>query len=360
MFSGCTALQTVKIAEGVSSIEDLAFENCSALSNVNFPASITKIGKQAFDNCDALTEITLPSKLSTLEAYAFRDCDGLEAISIPGSLDTICFYTFSHCNALKSVNICEGVTTIEGYAFADCKSLSSVSLPASITEMGDGIFLNCIYLDNIYYGGNEEQWAAISTGSKNSALTEAAVSYESVAPDESSVNVFFTDVAADAYYYKPVQWAVAKAVTNGTSATAFSPDMTCTNAHILTFMWRAAESPEPAISNPFSNLKGDEYYYKAALWAYERDMVNGTVFEADKACTRAMTVQYFWKQAGSPKVFVFMNFADVPADADYAAAVSWAVAEGITNGTSGTTFSPDDICTRAQIVTFLYRALVGE
>lgn len=360
MFSGCTALQTVKIAEGVSSIEDLAFENCSALSNVNFPASITKIGKQAFDNCDALTGITLPSKLSTLEAYAFRDCDGLEAITIPGSLDTICFYTFSHCNALKSVNICEGVTTIEGYAFANCMSLSSVSLPASITKLGAGVFLDCVYLDNIYYGVSEEQWAAISKGNKNSVITKTTVNYETEMPDYSAVNVYFTDVAADAYYYKPVQWAVAKAVTNGTSATAFSPDMICTNAHILTFMWRAADYPQPASGNPFRNLKGDEYYFKAALWAYEKGMISGTVFEAEKACTRAMTVQYFWIQAGSPKDSLIMNFDDVPADADYAAAVSWAVAQGITNGTSGTTFSPDDICTRAQIVTFLYRALVGE
>ena len=168
----------------------------------------------------------------------------------------------------------------------------------------------------------------------------------------------FTDVKADAYYAEPVKWAVDNGVTAGTTATTFSPNATCTNAQILTFMWRAAGSPEPAIASPFTNLSGSEYYAKAAVWAYEKGMVAGTSFDSGTACTRAMTMEYFWKQAGSPETAVSDKFADVSAGSSYAQAVAWAVENGVTAGTSETTFSPDNTCTRAQIVTFLHRALV--
>lgn len=166
----------------------------------------------------------------------------------------------------------------------------------------------------------------------------------------------FTDVKISAYYAEPVKWAVDNGVTVGTSATTFSPDATCTNAQILTFIWRAAGSPTPSLANPFTNLAGSEYYAKAAVWAYSMDMVSGTAFDANKACTRAMTMEYLWKQAGSPTVAASGKFTDVSSSAAYATAVAWAVNNGITVGTSGTTFSPDSICTRGQIMTFLYRA----
>lgn len=166
----------------------------------------------------------------------------------------------------------------------------------------------------------------------------------------------FKDVKADAYYAEPVKWAVDNSVTVGTSATTFSPNATCTNAQILTFIWRSAGSPTPSLANPFTNLSGNEYYAKAAVWAYSMGMVSGTAFDANKACTRAMTMEYLWKQAGSPAVAASGKFTDVPSSAAYATAVAWAVNNGITAGTSNTTFSPDSICTRGQIMTFLYRA----
>lgn len=169
----------------------------------------------------------------------------------------------------------------------------------------------------------------------------------------------FTDVKADAYYAGAVKWAVEKGITSGTTTTTFSPNVTCTTAHILTFMWRANGSPEPAAASPFTNLKGNEYYAKAAVWAYEKGMVSGTTFDADKPCTRAATMEYFWKQAGSPKTATTDKFTDVAAGSSYAEAVAWAVSNGVTTGTSGSTFSPNATCTRAQIVAFLNRALVG-
>ncbi len=166
----------------------------------------------------------------------------------------------------------------------------------------------------------------------------------------------FNDVADDAYYAAPVKWAVENGITTGTSSTAFSPDMTCTRAQILTFIWRAAGSPTASAVNPFSDVTADDYYYNAAIWAYENNMVTGSTFDADTPCTRSSTVTYLWKFNGSPVLGIPSLFEDVSDDAEYADAVSWALIEEVTSGISDTEFAPDMICNRGQIVTFLYRA----
>lgn len=166
----------------------------------------------------------------------------------------------------------------------------------------------------------------------------------------------FSDVPTTSYYNEPVRWAVEKGITTGTSDKTFSPDQTCTTAQILTFLWRAYGCPEPTIANPFTNVSADQYFYKAALWAYENGMISGTEFDGSAPCTRARTMLFMWQAAGSPAVRGITSFTDVPADALYAQAVAWAVQNGITTGTSETTFSPDQTCTRGQIVTFLHRA----
>lgn len=166
----------------------------------------------------------------------------------------------------------------------------------------------------------------------------------------------FNDVADDAYYAAPVKWAVENGITTGTSSTAFSPDMTCTRAQILTFIWRAAGSPTASAANPFSDVTTDDYYYNAAIWAYENNMVTGSTFDADTPCTRSSTVTYLWKFNGSPVLGIPSLFKDVSDDAEYADAVSWALIEEVTSGISDTEFAPDMICNRGQIVTFLYRA----
>ncbi len=166
----------------------------------------------------------------------------------------------------------------------------------------------------------------------------------------------FNDVADDAYYAAPVKWAVENGITTGTSSTAFSPDMTCTRAQILTFIWRAAGSPTASAANPFSDVTTDDYYYNAAIWAYENSMVTGSTFDADTPCTRSSTVTYLWKFNGSPVLGIPSLFKDVSDDAEYADAVSWALIEEVTSGISDTEFAPDMICNRGQIVTFLYRA----
>lgn len=167
----------------------------------------------------------------------------------------------------------------------------------------------------------------------------------------------FFDVPTSHWAYDTVKWAVDRGITNGTSATGFSPNSTCTKAQILTFLWRAKGEPAAGNTNPFQDVPLSAYYYQPALWARNQGLVNGTLFQPNSPCTRAQTVYYLWQLAGSPNVSGTTNFQDVPGNATYAKAVQWAVQQKITDGTSFTTFSPLDTCTRAQIVTFLYRAL---
>lgn len=171
-------------------------------------------------------------------------------------------------------------------------------------------------------------------------------------------NLSFTDVQPDAYYYDAVTWAVEKGITAGTSATTFSPNDSCTRAQIVTFLWRAAGSPNASTNSPFTDVPVDSYYYDAVMWAVEQGITSGTsatTFSPDATCTRAQAVTFLYRYEKSPTVSETNNFVDVDTDAYYADAVQWAVGKNVTAGTSATTFSPNATCTRAQIVTFLYR-----
>lgn len=173
-------------------------------------------------------------------------------------------------------------------------------------------------------------------------------------------DLYFVDVPESAYYYDAVYWAVGEGITNGTTATTFSPNNACTRAQMVTFLWRAAGEPEPETTvNPFTDVSESAYYYEAVLWAVEQGITNGTTattFAPNATVTRGQTVTFLWRNAGSPATGNG-SFTDVAADAYYADAVAWAASEGITSGTTATTFSPNSNCTRAQIVTFLYRDL---
>ena len=168
----------------------------------------------------------------------------------------------------------------------------------------------------------------------------------------------FVDVSGGAYYEDAVLWAVREGITSGTTATTFSPGASCTRAQMVTFLWRAAGSPKASGSNPFRDVSADTYYYDAVLWAVENGITSGIsadAFAPDAMVTRAQTVTFLYRAAGSPAAAPGSSFSDVRSDAYYADAVSWAVEKGITSGTAAAAFSPDADCTRAQIVTFLYR-----
>ncbi len=186
----------------------------------------------------------------------------------------------------------------------------------------------------------------------------SATAAETLLSDKVLYSASFIDVPKDSFYAEPVSWAVEAGITGGTTATTFSPQATCSNAQVITFLWRACGSPGPYFSNPFSDVSEDAYYYEAALWAYECGMADGAEFQPDKPCSRSMAMTYLWKEAGMPKAVNTPKFSDVSNSADYSDAVAWGVEMGITGGTTDTTFSPQNTCTRAQIITFLYRDLM--
>ena len=172
----------------------------------------------------------------------------------------------------------------------------------------------------------------------------------------------FDDVSADAYYNQAVRWAQEKGITDGISSNLFGPKQPCTRSQIVTFLWRAAGSPEPkGTAAGMTDVVPGSYYAKAVAWAVENGITTGTAegtFSPDATCTRAQAVT-FLARAQNAKATGKTAFSDVPADSYFADAVAWAQASGVTTGTSETTFSPDSDCTRAQIVTFLYRANQG-
>ena len=169
----------------------------------------------------------------------------------------------------------------------------------------------------------------------------------------------FVDVATGGYYEDAVDWAVENGITKGTDDTHFSPDGICTRAQAVTFLWRAAGSPEPETRTmPFTDVPAGSYYYDAVLWAVENGITKGTsdtTFSPNMTCSRAQIVAFLWRSEKSPAAGTANPFTDVKSTAYYAVAVLWAVKENITEGTTNTTFSPDADCTRAQIVTFLWR-----
>lgn len=171
----------------------------------------------------------------------------------------------------------------------------------------------------------------------------------------------FVDVPEGSYYEEAVAWAVENGITKGTSDTTFDPNGICTRAQAVTFLWRAAGCPAPkTITMPFTDVKAGSYYYDAVLWAVENGITKGTsdtTFSPDVTCSRAQIVTFLWRSEKSPAAGSSNPFTDVAADAYYADAVLWAVKEDVTKGTTDTTFDPNADCTRAQIVTFIWRAL---
>ena len=189
------------------------------------------------------------------------------------------------------------------------------------------------------------------------------ITVKAVFMDDNTMLNFFTDVHAEDYYYDAVLWAAQKGITGGMSDTLFAPNAACTRAQIVTFLWRAAGSPEPKQLSTFGDVPADAYYAKAVAWAVENGITDGTsdtTFAPGTICTRAHGVTFLSRAAKANTASGNSNFADVDANAYYASAVKWAVDNGITNGISSSLFGPDSSCTRAQIVTFLYRMYQGK
>ena len=241
--------------------------------------------------------------------------------------------TISPKNASEGTEVTVKVTPDSGYALEGLTVTDKDGKKLKLTDKGSGIYT--------------------FTMPAGKVTVEAGFRADAAEP----VNPF-VDVSGGSYYEDAVLWAVREGITSGTTATTFSPGASCTRAQMVTFLWRAAGSPKASGSNPFRDVSADTYYYDAVLWAVENGITSGisaAAFAPDAMVTRAQTVTFLYRAAGSPAAASGSSFADVRSDAYYADAVSWAVEKGITSGTAAAAFSPDADCTRAQIVTFLYR-----
>ncbi len=212
------------------------------------------------------------------------------------------------------------------------------------------------------YSGNR-YWCVIRDQDGNEITTNSATLTVTKAEEPVVVNPHFIDVNDDDYFRDAVDWAVEAGVTSGTSDTTFSPNESCTRAQAVTFLWRANASPTVSTTNPFKDVSSSDYYYQAVLWAVEEGITVGmsdTTFSPNDTCTRGQIVTFLWRSFGSPSPNITSNaFYDVNAADYYYEPVLWAVEKGITAGMSETSFEPNTTCTRAQIVTFLYRSITS-
>ena len=243
--------------------------------------------------------------------------------------------TVTPANASKGTNVTVTVKPNEGYELGSLavKDASGDLLP--LTDLGNGKFGFVMPASKVSVEANFVK-SAVSTG--------------------------FADVPANAFFADAVKWAVDKGVTNGLTETMFGPYEPCTRGQIITFLWRAAGSPEPKTAVSFTDVPVGSYYAKAVAWAIENGITNGmteTTFAPDATCTRGQGVTFLYR-ALKGSAGATSSFVDVPTNAFYADAVGWAVSGKVTDGTSNTTFSPNADCTRAEIVTFLYRAYQGK
>lgn len=532
-FKDCAKLERLVIPDSVTAIGKSAFENCAALKRITLPKSITKLEALTFSGCAALAEITLPDGLKALGEKVFSGCTALRSVKIPTEVTVIPADAFSGCSSLESITIPKSVSHIDERAFDGCTALKKVDylgsdtdwsqvtketgnnvldnaeksftrtdhehkyidtvIPPTCTERGctihlcacgdkredsytpplghsyrGGICVRCGILDP--NGDTQHKHDFIPSVTKPTCMTEGFTTYtcscgECYTKDYVSAvghktqlqnakgagcmtggytgdevctfcgKVFkqgsvifalghdpqparvkaptcngsgytgdlicmrcgdmtqigntvaatghkffggvcsvcgakgaeavpeFDDVKPGAFYFDAVQWAVKNGITNGTGKSTFSPNDVCSRYQIVMFLWRAAGQPEAKAAVSFADVKPGDIFYEAVQWAVERGITKGTSstsFSPFAPCTRGQIVTFLYRSAGSPTISGACDFSDVSAGSFCHDAIIWASSEGITKGTSAGRFSPNEGCTRAQVVTFLYRASGGK
>ncbi|MBO4211263.1 MAG: leucine-rich repeat protein [Oscillospiraceae bacterium] len=417
-FYQCSALKSVTLPTRLFKIGWYAFYGCSGLTDISFPDSVTYIWDYAFANCTGLSQITLPVRLADIGAYAFANCTGLREVTIPaGCTKPINNNTYDGCSALLAFRVASNngwyssdengvlfnkrktqlvryplgkkgsytvpssVSEISRWAFCGCEGLTELILPAELSAIGDHALCGCTGLGRIGipktvtkidryaigYSLNPEgkEIKSVPGIAVYGYAGTVAESYSkengvSFVPLDSKSG--FGDVKSGSFYYDAMLWALEQGITNGTSRYEFSPGDRCTRGQAVTFLWRAMDKPQPRnTANPFVDTISNSYYYDAMRWAVEKTITNGTDathFSPNESCTRAQIVTFLWRSVGAPEPSNQNNsFVDIQEGSSYYKAVLWAVEQAITNGTDATHFSPGESCTRAQIVTFLCRML---
>ena len=352
------------IAPGTKGIAGNAFHSCGKLKTASIPDSVAYIGPWAFYGCSSLTDVTIPDGVTGIGAWTFCNCTSLTDVTIPDSVKTIGAYSFCSCTGLTSVTISDGVDRICEFAFSDCGRLSEVTIlnPYCVIDVhNDAIYHADDWLPDIV---DTFEKNTVVIGYKDSTSENYADTWGhtfKAIDGEPERGMDFADVPIQAFYTIPVLWAAEHEITNGFDDTHFGPEKACTRGQVLTFLWRAAGCPEPkSTQTAFTDVAPDAFYGKAVAWAVEQGITKGvteTDFFPDWVCTREQIVTFLWRFMQSPEPLGgIVLFQDLKAGAYYEKAVAWAVEEGVTNGLSVDSFGPSGTCTRGQVVTFLYRA----
>lgn len=375
-FRGCENLKDVTIPEGITSIGDHAFYFCRSLTSVTLPKGVTSIGSLAFGQCTDITELSIPDSVSVLGTMAFNACRSVREFHIPNGITVIPSGAFGLCESAVTFRIPDSVTTIEDNAFSQCSSLSYITIPGSVKSIGSYAFGSSNKLSRIIFAGDAPTAGHGAFGYRLNEYVDGTITTTAYYPlnnstwTEQARTAFggnttwrtygFADVRRGAWYEDAVIWAVCDGITKGMTETEFCPMEPCTRAQIITFLWRAAGEPEPSLAyNPFSDVSETDYFYEATLWAVENGITEGTDtthFDPGAPCTRAQIATFLYRHADSHGHSGLQNpFSDVAEHHYYYDAVLWAVENHITNGIDAAHFAPNDPCTRAQSVSFLYR-----
>ena len=356
-FLECDGLTDIRFPQNLTKIDYLAFAGCSGLRSLVLPDTVTEIGSSAFTGCKGLTSVTFPASLMRIESEAFSECTGLTKLSFPEHLEYIGDAAFRYCSGLTEIKLPNNLTGIYASAFDECPKLRSVWIPASASDIRYHAFG--------YIRENEESWEETPLegftiyGYPGTAAETYATEngFRFVAADR------FTDVNGSDYFFNPVMWAVAQEppITSGVDETHFGPNNDCTREQIVTFLWAVYGKPAPAgTGSSFSDVGADAWYYQPVMWAVENGYTSGLPdgsFGVGQPCTRAQAMTFLWAAQGRPEpASMASSFSDVSGSDWFCKAILWAAENGITKGIGDGLFGVNNTCTRAQIITFLYKA----
>ena len=332
------------------------------ITELSLPEGLTRIGDFAFLGQDGLSEIKLPASLKSIGESAFQGCAGLRSVKLPENLSSVGHDAFKECTQMKQVFVQNPACRVESMYLHD--------------ETGEDLALWAEYDETL---GTPEE--TVIYGAHDEPKEKYVRIYMRQVPNRSGNHMYygfyaeefakrfayryfptnaFSDVKAGSYYEIPVAWAVGMGITSGTGGGKFSPKKTCTREQVVAFLWKAAGSPQPTGTvSPFPDVKPGKYYFKPVLWALEQGITSGQSdgsFGVGKPCTREQVMAFLWKSVGSPQPEGTESpFTDVAPGYYYYKPVLWALENGVTGGVSSTSFGVGQSCTRAQIVTFLYK-----
>ena len=341
----------IKISGGTYSVNPTAYVADTHIVRKDGDAQFTVVAKS---NLTSGVYLTDPSGALASNYYVSSTANGVWTVSYSAP------YSGGSSSYDPTYSVSTPSKTENGSVTVSPKSASKGDTVTVTVKPDSGYVLETLTVTD--KNGDELKLTDKGNGKYTFTMPAGKVEVKATFMEDNSMLNFFYDVPNGAYFYEAVKWAVKNGITTGVGNDLFAPEQPCTRAQIVTFLWRAAGSPEPKTASSFTDVPVSAYYAKAVAWAIENGITTGTTtstFSPDATCTRAQSVT-FLHRALKGTASGSTNFTDVASDAFYADAVNWAVANNVTNGTSNTTFSPNADCTRAEIVTFLYRAYQGK